>query len=211
MICFLSARRLKPGAFDDFRRAWGPERWPPEAIRAYHLRGPDDKNLVASFGLYEGSLAIQAALQPVVVARRRVRVDVDAVDAYGRRAEEPLLFGGPGRLHTPQDHRGAGLVGQPADHPQQALVARTALEEQQLNGRHAFSHSRWTGWTGAPAPHEHHGEHATIAVPARPPTSTAADPPTRPMSAGPSGQQAAASPPVAASGDGERQTRLLPG
>jgi len=57
MICFLSARRLKPGAYDDFRRAWEPERWPPEAIRAYHLRHKDDENLVVSFGLYEGSLA----------------------------------------------------------------------------------------------------------------------------------------------------------
>jgi hypothetical protein len=57
MICFLSARRLKPGTYDDFRRAWEPERWPAEAIRAYHLRGQDDENLVVSFGLYEGSLA----------------------------------------------------------------------------------------------------------------------------------------------------------
>ena len=57
MICFLSARRLRPGAYDDFRRAWEPERWPPEAIRAYHLRGEDDENLVVSFGFYEGTLA----------------------------------------------------------------------------------------------------------------------------------------------------------
>jgi len=57
MICFLSARRLRPGAYDDFRRAWEPERWPPEAIRAYHLRGKDDENLVVSFGFYEGTLA----------------------------------------------------------------------------------------------------------------------------------------------------------
>ena len=57
MICFLSARRLKPGAFDDFRRAWEPQRWPPEAIRAYHLRHRDDENLIVSFGLYEGTLA----------------------------------------------------------------------------------------------------------------------------------------------------------
>jgi len=34
MICFLSARRLKPGAYDDFCQAWEPEHWPPEAIRA---------------------------------------------------------------------------------------------------------------------------------------------------------------------------------
>jgi hypothetical protein len=57
MICFLSARRLKPGAYDQFRRAWEPERWPPEAIRAYHLRHADDENLVVSLGLYEGTLA----------------------------------------------------------------------------------------------------------------------------------------------------------
>ena len=55
MICFLSARRLKPGAYDDFRRAWEPERWPPEAIRAYHLRHKDDENLIVSYGLYEGT------------------------------------------------------------------------------------------------------------------------------------------------------------
>jgi hypothetical protein len=57
MICFLSARRLKPGAYDDFRRSWEPERWPSEAIRAFHLRRKDDENLVVSFGLYEGTLS----------------------------------------------------------------------------------------------------------------------------------------------------------
>ena len=56
MICFLSARRLRPGAYDDFRRAWEPERWPPEAIRAYHLRHKDDEDLIVSFGLYDGTL-----------------------------------------------------------------------------------------------------------------------------------------------------------
>jgi hypothetical protein len=57
MICFLWARRLRPGAYDEFRRAWEPERWPAEAIRAYHVRHKDDENLVVSFGLYEGALA----------------------------------------------------------------------------------------------------------------------------------------------------------
>ena len=33
------------------------ERWPAEAVRAYHLWSSDDENLVVSFGLYEGSLA----------------------------------------------------------------------------------------------------------------------------------------------------------
>jgi hypothetical protein len=57
MICFLSARRLTPGAYADFRRAWEPERWPSEALRAYHLRQKDDENVVVSLGLYEGTLA----------------------------------------------------------------------------------------------------------------------------------------------------------
>lgn len=57
MLCFLSARRLKPGAYEKFRRAWEPERWPAEAKRAYHLRNKDDENVVVSFGFYEGTLA----------------------------------------------------------------------------------------------------------------------------------------------------------
>lgn len=57
MICFLSARRLKPGAYENFRAAWEPERWPQGAVRAYHLRHKDDENVVVSFGLYEGSLS----------------------------------------------------------------------------------------------------------------------------------------------------------
>lgn len=57
MICFLSVRRLKPGAYEGFRRAWEPEQWPAEAVRAYHLRDKDDESVVASFGLYEGGLS----------------------------------------------------------------------------------------------------------------------------------------------------------
>jgi hypothetical protein len=56
MICFLSYRRLRPGAYDEFRRSWEPDRWPPEAIRAYHLRHKDDEDLIISFGLYDGTL-----------------------------------------------------------------------------------------------------------------------------------------------------------
>ena len=87
MICFLSARRLKPGSFDEFRRAWEPERWPPEAIRAYHVRSSDDENLVVSFGLYEGSLA----------DRERIRDghgdDAGRLQLIAEHVEETLLEG----------------------------------------------------------------------------------------------------------------------
>lgn len=87
MICFLSARRLKPGAYDDFRRAWEPRQWPPEAIRAYHLRHKDDENLVVSFGLYEGTLA----------DRDRIREghggDERRLDQIAEHVEETLVEG----------------------------------------------------------------------------------------------------------------------
>src|SRR2546421_8005224 len=55
MLCAISSRKLKPGAWDDFRRAWGPSEFPPGFIRAYHVRALDDENHVISFGLLDGS------------------------------------------------------------------------------------------------------------------------------------------------------------
>jgi hypothetical protein len=56
MFCFLTVRKLKPGAYDDFRAAWEPEGDPPEGFaRAYHLRNISDENEVISFGFFEGS------------------------------------------------------------------------------------------------------------------------------------------------------------
>jgi hypothetical protein len=55
MLCFLTARKLKPGSFNDFRRAWEPDEWDPRFIRAYHVRNLDDENEVVSFGLFDGT------------------------------------------------------------------------------------------------------------------------------------------------------------
>jgi heme-degrading monooxygenase HmoA len=54
MIVMLSARRLKPGAWDQFRRAWEPgDTMPPGFQRAYHARNIRDEDEVVSFGLFE--------------------------------------------------------------------------------------------------------------------------------------------------------------
>ena len=46
--------RLKPGAWDSFRRAWDPgEAMPPGLQRAYHARNIRDEDEVISFGLFE--------------------------------------------------------------------------------------------------------------------------------------------------------------
>ena len=45
MIVMFSARRLKPGAWDQFRRAWDPgDNLPPGFQRAYHARNIRDED-----------------------------------------------------------------------------------------------------------------------------------------------------------------------
>jgi heme-degrading monooxygenase HmoA len=57
MIVMFSARRLKPGAWDQFRRAWDPgDDKPPGFQRAYHARNVRDEDEVISFGLFDMSL-----------------------------------------------------------------------------------------------------------------------------------------------------------
>ena len=54
MIVMLTARRLKPGAWDQFRRAWDPgETKPPGLRHAYHARNIRDEDEVISFGLFD--------------------------------------------------------------------------------------------------------------------------------------------------------------
>jgi hypothetical protein len=57
MICILTERRLKPGSWDDFRRAWEPAEPPPVGGRAYHARDLEDPDHVISFGLFDVDLA----------------------------------------------------------------------------------------------------------------------------------------------------------
>ena len=54
MIVMFSARRLKPGAWEQFRQAWEPDdAIPPGFQRAYHARNIRDEDEVISFGLFD--------------------------------------------------------------------------------------------------------------------------------------------------------------
>jgi heme-degrading monooxygenase HmoA len=55
MIVMFSARRLKPGAWDQFRRAWDPgeDLMPPGFQRAYHARNIRDEDEIISFGIFD--------------------------------------------------------------------------------------------------------------------------------------------------------------
>jgi hypothetical protein len=54
MIVMFTARRLKPGAWEQFREAWDPgEQRPPGLQRAYHARNIRDEDEIISFGLFD--------------------------------------------------------------------------------------------------------------------------------------------------------------
>jgi heme-degrading monooxygenase HmoA len=57
MIVMFTARRLKPGAWDQFRQAWDPgDAAPPGFQRAYHARNIRDEDEIISFGLFDMSI-----------------------------------------------------------------------------------------------------------------------------------------------------------
>lgn len=90
MICTLTARRLRPGAYEDFRAAWDPTRADDEALRGwariYHVRDVADPDVVISFGLFDGSLDELRQAQ----ARLGRASQVDRIDPH---VQEVLLDG----------------------------------------------------------------------------------------------------------------------
>jgi hypothetical protein len=57
MLVFFSGRRLEPGAWEQFRRAWMPgetDELPEGAVAIYHARNVKDEDEVISFGIFEG-------------------------------------------------------------------------------------------------------------------------------------------------------------
>ena len=54
MIVMFSARHLKPGAWEQFRRAWDPGgARPPGLQKVYHARSIRDEDEIISFGIFE--------------------------------------------------------------------------------------------------------------------------------------------------------------
>jgi hypothetical protein len=59
MYCALTVRKLKPGTYDEWRRAWWPESQAddmPDDSEVYIVRNTKDPNEIVAFGLFEGSL-----------------------------------------------------------------------------------------------------------------------------------------------------------
>jgi heme-degrading monooxygenase HmoA len=76
MMVFFSARRLKPGAWEQFRRAWDPGgAKPPGFQRAYHARNIRDEDEVISFGLFDMTKDDYHAWRSEADAEENRRVD----------------------------------------------------------------------------------------------------------------------------------------
>jgi heme-degrading monooxygenase HmoA len=76
MIVMFSARRLKAGAWEQFRRAWEPgEAMPPGFQRAYHARNIRDEDEIISFGLFDMTAAQYHEWREASDAQENQRVD----------------------------------------------------------------------------------------------------------------------------------------
>jgi heme-degrading monooxygenase HmoA len=76
MIVMFSARRLKPGAWEQFRRAWEPgDEMPPGFQRAYHARNIRDEDEVISFGLFDMTIDEYHRWRSAADAAENTRVD----------------------------------------------------------------------------------------------------------------------------------------
>ena len=76
MIVMFTARRLKPGAWENFRNAWDPgDERPPGLQRAYHARNIRDEDEVISFGVFDMTEADYRSWRERADAEETRRVD----------------------------------------------------------------------------------------------------------------------------------------
>jgi heme-degrading monooxygenase HmoA len=76
VIVMFTARRLKPGAWEQFRRAWDPgDAKPPGFQRAYHARNIRDEDEIISFGVFDMSTDDYRAWRAEADADENQRVD----------------------------------------------------------------------------------------------------------------------------------------
>src|SRR4051794_39257827 len=55
MLCTVTIRKIRPGTYDEFRRAWEPVTWWPGLVRAQLLRNDEDPDQVLTLGYFDVS------------------------------------------------------------------------------------------------------------------------------------------------------------
>jgi hypothetical protein len=87
MHAALTVRKLKPGTYDDWRKAWEPDEWPEGVQKAYILRNVNDPDEIIAFGFYDADL-VQQRSEPEQQESERKRSErmaqyVDSTGADG--------------------------------------------------------------------------------------------------------------------------------
>ena len=122
MLCLLTARHLKPGANEEFRKSWTPDRWHGRLVRAYHIQNQDDPTEVITVGFFDGTAEDIDAMRddPGVDGRRGAPAAADRAARRvgpagrnlrsGRRDRARPLVGGGQHVARPvvRFHSGTG-------------------------------------------------------------------------------------------------------
>jgi hypothetical protein len=87
MYSALTVRRLKPGAYDKWRKAWqGDEEEMPEGVEVYILRNLKDPDEIIAFGLFETDVEeMRASFDPEAERKRQEEMapHIESVGADG--------------------------------------------------------------------------------------------------------------------------------
>jgi hypothetical protein len=55
MMCAVAVRRIKPGTYEEFRKAWQHDPWLPRYEKALVLRNEDSPDQVMTMAFFEGT------------------------------------------------------------------------------------------------------------------------------------------------------------
>jgi hypothetical protein len=83
MHVLLTQRKLKPGQYADWRKAWEPDTWPQGAVKAYILRSVDDPDEIIAFGMFEVDPRTTISAAERSERRERMAPHVDSIGADG--------------------------------------------------------------------------------------------------------------------------------
>jgi len=90
-VVWITTRRIKPGTYDEFRRAWRPREFPPGMLRAYECFA-EDRNEVVGISIWDS-----------VSSRERYRVS--EVESERQRAMAPYVETESSGLYTGRELR----------------------------------------------------------------------------------------------------------
>src|SRR4051794_23300185 len=53
MLCAVTVRQIKPGSYEEFRKAWEPDEWLPHLEHALVFRNEDNPDMVLTIGFFD--------------------------------------------------------------------------------------------------------------------------------------------------------------